>query len=64
VITDPIETCGHYSPDKWMYLHSRCHPQSATFSKVKGNTLIVECAVCDKPITTFLLQVEGSDDVE
>ena len=60
-MADPVPDCGHYSSDEWMYLHSRCHPSDPTYCKVKGNTLIVECAVCDKLITTFILEmVEAS----
>lgn len=60
--SNPIETCGHYSPDEWMYLHSKCHPSDPTYCKVKGNTLVVECAVCEMMITTFLLQMEEAVD--
>jgi len=55
---DELPTCGHEPDDGWMYLHSKCHTGEPTYVRVKGNTLVIECAECDKPITTFLLAEE------
>ena len=53
-----VETCGHESPDGWMYLHSKCHDNEPTWVRVKGRTLEVICGECDKQVTTFLLAEE------
>ena len=59
-MSDPVETCGHDSEDGWMYLHSKCHTGDPTYVRVKDNTLVIECAQCDKEVATFLLAKEGS----
>lgn len=52
---ESVRNCGHESDNGWMYLHSRCHMGDPAYVRVKGNTLVVECAKCDQTIATFVL---------
>ncbi len=54
------ETCEH-NDSGWLYLHSRCHIGEPAYVKVKGHTLIVQCARCEETIATFLIEHENSD---
>jgi hypothetical protein len=41
-----------------MYIHSKCHPRSATWAVYdrQNETVRIECCACEKPIVTFRLR--------
>lgn len=51
-------SCGHDTEE--MFLHSRCHTDMPTWTRVNTKTgvLTVICCVCDKPVQTFQLEWE------
>ena len=55
-----VPTCGHESEGGWMYAHSNCHVESPTWVRIKGNSLVIECAECKEVVATFLLQTEDA----
>lgn len=50
------DTCGSTGP---LYLHSRCHSGMPTWTKLDGDTLHVECAVCGQNVASFRVDLNS-----
>lgn len=55
--TGKRKACGECGkPTKrwsWAYLHSKCHPDSPTWSRYNGKKVEILCAVCEKKVASF-----------
>jgi len=43
----------NYNEEDYTYCHSKCHPESPTWTKMTEAKIIVECAVCEKTVIEF-----------
>ena len=39
--------------ENYTYCHSKCHPESPTWTKMTETKIIVECCVCEKIVIEF-----------
>ena len=39
--------------ENYVFCHSKCHPESSTWTKTTDTKIIVECSVCEKIIIEF-----------
>ena len=53
--------CRETSRTSEMYFHPRCHPESPTWVRYRGDVLTVECAKCSQEVVTVVIASRASE---
>ncbi len=48
-------SCSECGKSGEVFLHSRCHAGEPTWTLLKGNTITIQCSVCEAVVCRFLV---------
>ena len=54
-------SCRETQHSSEMYFHPRCHPQSPTWVRYRGDVLTVECAKCRREVVAVVVASRAQD---
>ena len=52
-MSEKVISFQSYAEEDYTYCHSKCHPESPTWTKMTDTKIIVECCVCEKTVIEF-----------
>ncbi len=52
-MSEKVISFQSYAEEDYTYCHSKCHPESPTWTKMTEAKIIVECSVCEKTVIEF-----------